>query len=69
MQLISQEMERIAPNVTALVGSTIASLLLVSTGSLESLSKVPSCNLQVIGKETESKSIESDYSTEKKIDI
>ena len=67
MQLISQEMERIAPNVTALVGSTIASLLLVSTGSLESLSKVPSCNLQLIGKETGSKSVESDYSTEKNL--
>ena len=50
MQTIAAEMMRIVPNVAALVGTTIASLLLVSAGSLENLSKIPSCNLQLIGK-------------------
>jgi U4/U6 small nuclear ribonucleoprotein PRP31 len=43
-------MERWAPSVCALVGSSLAAKLLASTGGLAELSKIPACNLQLLGK-------------------
>lgn len=40
----------IAPNLTALIGSKIASLLIAHAGGILELSEVPSCNLASIGK-------------------
>lgn len=40
----------IAPNVCALVGPEVASLLLAQAGGISELSQVPSCNLASIGK-------------------
>jgi U4/U6 small nuclear ribonucleoprotein PRP31 len=42
-------MERTAPNVCAIVGPKLTAQLLGLTGGLEELSKIPACNLQVIG--------------------
>ncbi|OMJ10535.1 U4/U6 small nuclear ribonucleoprotein Prp31 [Smittium culicis] len=41
----------IAPNLTEIVGSSIAAKLVIEAEGLSSLSKIPSCNLQVLGKQ------------------
>jgi U4/U6 small nuclear ribonucleoprotein PRP31 len=46
---VERRMERMAPNVSVIVGTKIAAQLLGLAGGLEELSKIPSCNLQVIG--------------------
>lgn len=47
---VESKMEKWAPNVCALIGPTIAAQLLASTGGLSELSKIPACNLQLLGK-------------------
>jgi len=47
---VESKMERWAPNVCALIGPSIAAQLLASTGGLAELSKIPACNLQLLGK-------------------
>lgn len=47
---VESRMERWAPNVCALIGPALAAQLLASTGGLAELSKIPSCNLQLLGK-------------------
>jgi U4/U6 small nuclear ribonucleoprotein PRP31 len=47
---VESKMERWAPNVCALIGPAIAAQLLASTGGLSELSKIPACNLQLLGK-------------------
>lgn len=42
-------MQYIAPNLSAIVGSTIAAQLLAAAGGLDALSRMPACNIQVIG--------------------
>uniref|UniRef100_A0A0E0NKH4 Nop domain-containing protein n=1 Tax=Oryza rufipogon TaxID=4529 RepID=A0A0E0NKH4_ORYRU len=39
----------IAPNLSAIVGSAVASKLMGAAGGLEALAKMPSCNLQLLG--------------------
>jgi U4/U6 small nuclear ribonucleoprotein PRP31 len=39
----------IAPNLSAIVGSDVAARLMGTAGGLTALSKIPSCNLQVLG--------------------
>ena len=46
---ISSKIESIAPNVSALVGPTVTSLLVAHAGGILGLSKIPSCNLASIG--------------------
>jgi U4/U6 small nuclear ribonucleoprotein PRP31 len=46
---IEQQMEGTAPNMHALVGAPTAAKLLALTGGLAALSKIPACNLQVLG--------------------
>ena len=48
-QYIAQQMEALAPSVCALVGSKVAAKLVALTGGLPQLSKIPACNLQVLG--------------------
>merc|ERR1719296_252938 len=48
-EFIESRMENLAPSVCALVGATIAARLLGLAGGLAELSKIPACNLQVIG--------------------
>ncbi len=44
-------MNKIAPNITALVGATIGARLLSKAGSLEKLAKMPASTIQVLGAE------------------
>ena len=50
MEYIESRMSFIAPNLSALVGSTTAAKLISVAGGLSALSKIPSCNLLVLGK-------------------
>ncbi|KAJ1890332.1 U4/U6-U5 snRNP complex subunit prp31 [Kickxella alabastrina] len=47
---IESRMPLIAPNLTAVIGSSTAAQLIVEAGGLTALSKIPSCNIQVLGK-------------------
>jgi U4/U6 small nuclear ribonucleoprotein PRP31 len=40
----------LAPNLSVLLGSSCAAKLMATAGGLYALSKIPACNLQVIGK-------------------
>jgi U4/U6 small nuclear ribonucleoprotein PRP31 len=42
-------MESLAPSVCALVGPSTAAVLLGLAGGIAELSKIPTCNLQVLG--------------------
>ncbi|CCE63026.1 hypothetical protein TPHA_0D03930 [Tetrapisispora phaffii CBS 4417] len=56
VQYLSSKIGTIAPNLSTLIGTSIASLLISHTGSILELSKVPSCNLASIGKKKYSSS-------------
>ena len=47
---VESRMEQWAPSVCALVGPSLAALILGSTGGLAELAKIPACNLQLLGK-------------------
>ena len=49
LSYMESRMALIAPNLSALVGSTVAAHLLSVAGGLRRLSEIPSCNLQVLG--------------------
>lgn len=49
LKFIEGRMERLAPNVTALVGVEVASRLIGAAGGIVQLSRVPAGNIQVIG--------------------
>jgi len=46
---VESRMSFIAPNLSAIVGSSIAAQLLGIAGGLSALSRLPSCNVQVLG--------------------
>lgn len=46
---VESRMRFVAPNLSALVGSEIASQLMGLAGGLVALTKIPSCNIQVLG--------------------
>jgi U4/U6 small nuclear ribonucleoprotein PRP31 len=48
-QFIERRMEGLAPSVCALIGSSVAARLVGLAGGLAELSKIPACNLQVLG--------------------
>ncbi len=48
---IKKIMERIAPNLTNIVGASIAARLLEKAGSLEKLAKMPASTIQLLGAE------------------
>jgi len=48
-EYIESRMNLTAPNLSAIVGSDIAARLVGIAGGLKKLSKIPSCNLQVLG--------------------
>mmetsp|Transcript_23840 Transcript_23840/g.41789 ORF Transcript_23840/g.41789 Transcript_23840/m.41789 type:complete len:369 (-) Transcript_23840:150-1256(-) len=47
---VESRMERCAPSVCALIGPFLAAQLLASTGGLAELTRIPACNLQLLGK-------------------
>ena len=53
-EYVESRMNLFAPNLTALVGSNTAAKLMGTAGGLTVLSKMPSCNVLVVGKERKS---------------
>mmetsp|Transcript_9261 Transcript_9261/g.15361 ORF Transcript_9261/g.15361 Transcript_9261/m.15361 type:complete len:440 (-) Transcript_9261:848-2167(-) len=51
LQFVESRMCKIAPNLCALIGAHIAAQLVGLAGGLIPLSKIPSCNVQVMGQE------------------
>lgn len=51
LSFVESRMSRIAPNLSALAGTNVAAQLVGLAGGLTALSKIPSCNIQVIGQE------------------
>lgn len=49
LDYVESRMAFIAPNLSALVGSSVATKLLGISGGLAGLSKIPACNIQVLG--------------------
>ena len=48
---VESRMASITPNLTALLGSKIATRLLTATGGLKNLVNIPTCNIHMIGAE------------------
>ncbi|KAI7842324.1 hypothetical protein COHA_003964 [Chlorella ohadii] len=49
LRLVQQKMDRIAPNLSVAVGTEIAAQLMGGAGGRVPLSKMPACNVQVLG--------------------
>ena len=49
LTLVQRRMDRIAPNLSAAVGTEIAAQLMGVAGGLHSLASMPACNVQVLG--------------------
>ena len=49
IKFVESSMEALAPSICALIGPSTAARLIGLTGGLAELTKIPSCNLQVIG--------------------
>lgn len=46
---VEQHMEYLAPNMVVLIGPTLAARMVSAAGGMAELSRIPSCNLQVLG--------------------
>lgn len=51
LQYVQSRMNRIAPNTCVLLGSRLAAQLIGLAGGVPALSRIPACNIQVIGQE------------------
>ncbi|KAL9934236.1 hypothetical protein V8E36_006692 [Tilletia maclaganii] len=49
LQYVESRMTFIAPNLSALVGTRVATKLMGAAGGLQALTKIPACNVEVIG--------------------
>jgi U4/U6 small nuclear ribonucleoprotein PRP31 len=49
LAFIESRMALLAPNISAILGTTIAAKLLVLAGGLSALAGMPACNIQVLG--------------------
>lgn len=61
---VESRMERWAPSVCALIGPSLAAQLLAATGGLSELSKIPACNLQLLGKNKSTSASRSGMATQ-----
>lgn len=52
LDFLEQQMPRVAPNLTALIGTRIAGQVVGAAGSILALSRIPANNLQVLGRVT-----------------
>ena len=50
-EYVQQRMNLIAPNLCAIVGASTAAMLVAQAGGLGPLATIPSCNLQILGKQ------------------
>ncbi|CAI5747385.1 unnamed protein product [Peronospora destructor] len=51
LRFVESRMKYLAPNVSQLVGTRIAALLIGLAGGVAELARIPACNLQVLGQE------------------
>ena len=51
LRFIQSRMERMAPNISALVGTHIAARIIGQVGGLRALSVMPSCNIMLVGQQ------------------
>lgn len=51
LAFVESKMTKIAPNTTHLIGSRVAAQLIGLAGGLDALTRIPACNIQVIGQE------------------
>lgn len=51
LRFVESRMAHIAPNTCCLIGARVAAQLIGLAGGLEALSRIPSCNIQVMGQE------------------
>ena len=51
LTFLESQMTVVAPNVSALVGPRVAALMVGQAGGVTELSKIPACNLLVLGKQ------------------
>mmetsp|Transcript_40392 Transcript_40392/g.67502 ORF Transcript_40392/g.67502 Transcript_40392/m.67502 type:complete len:459 (-) Transcript_40392:216-1592(-) len=54
IEYVESRMNFIAPNLSMIVGTTIAAKMIAAAGGLTALSKMPACNVQVLGKKSKS---------------
>ena len=50
-QFLEESLKEVAPNITAVIGASLAGSLISLAGSLEKLSRMPSSTIQIIGAE------------------
>ncbi len=53
MEYVQSRMNIVAPNLSAMIGSATAAKLMGAAGGLSALSKIPACNLQILGKKNQ----------------
>lgn len=58
-KFIEDRMESLAPSISALIGPALAARMVGLAGGLQQLSKIPSCNLQVLGQNVRTTNINS----------
>lgn len=49
LEYVEGRMNKFAPNISALIGTSLAAQLIGQAGGLTALSKIPSCNVQALG--------------------
>ena len=49
ISFVGAHMERLAPNTCVLIGPTLAARMVATAGGMAELSRIPACNLQVLG--------------------
>jgi U4/U6 small nuclear ribonucleoprotein PRP31 len=49
LHFLETRMSNVAPNVSAIVGTRVAAKLIAAAGGIIELSKIPACNIQVLG--------------------
>ena len=62
VEFVESRMEVLAPNVTKLLGPGVAAVLMGLAGGLTAMSKIPACNMQLIGQEKDGKKHLAGYS-------
>ena len=50
LAFVESQMSVVAPNVSAIVGANVAAKLMAVAGGVENLSKMPACNVEVVGR-------------------
>ena len=49
LRFVQSRMHALAPNTSTLLGADVTAKLMATAGGLRALSRIPSCNLQVVG--------------------